>query len=945
MGNVPSNRDRQGFRGAIAATLLLLGLTVGSCLPASAFDAEATKFYEDAVKRLEKDDVPGAIIQLNNALQKDPGMLAAHVLLGKTRLRNADPAGAELSLEAALKLGVDRAEVTLLLAQAYSAQGKYDVLLERITPGGLPRQTQVEILVLRGNAQAESADLAGAMRSFEDALALDPRSIAAQLARANALVRTGQLPRAATLANEIVKSAPNESAAWTLRASVEHLKGNAPAALADYTKAISLDSGNLDARAAQAGLLLDVGRLEEADRAVADLQSASPRDPRGSYLRAVVASRKNDPDAERKALTDAVGLIDPAPKKVVSRYGQLLLVAGLSHYGLGNGEKAADYLAIYVKQNPRHVGPSKLLASIYLDRGDTARALGLLEPLQASAQSDPQFLSLLAAAYMADRRYSQAAPLLERAVKVSSGAPDLRSDFGVSLIASGQAELGYGQLQQALAKDPGQAHAGVLLTTWYLKRGQPKKALEVIDSVVRRDPRNVHATNLLGVVRVATGDRAGSRAAYEKALALDPRYQPALLNLVRLDVAEGKSEAARIRLTQMLKTNPNDGDAMFEFALLEEQARRPAEAIAWLEKARAIPRHRVNAGIYLTDLLIRQREFVRAVKIAKEVVSREPKDFRALFALTRAELAVGDSRGARQTLSVMSPLAGFDPDKNVEIARLQFAAGDRENAMYSLDKVLKSNADHPAALALLAEAEIASGDYVKAEQHARRVAERFPAQGIGPRLLGDLALVRNQFPAAITNYRAALAKEKNTDTALRLYRAHVLAGDPAKGLVFLDQWSRDNPDDLVALGVLADEYLRTGNVVAARSTYERLLQRNPENVGALNNLAQVAMRQGDKAALGYAERAYQLEKGDTAIIDTLGWALVRQGQLDRGIGLLRDARLRDASNPEIRYHLAAALAKAGREAEARSELKGILKDGVAFYELDDARKLETQLGR
>jgi len=290
-------------------------------------------------------------------------------------------------------------------------------------------------------------------------------------------------------------------------------------------------------------------------------------------------------------------------------------------------------------------------------------------------------------------------------------------------------------------------------------------------------------------------------------------------------------------------------------------------------------------------------------------------------------------------------LASFDPDKNVEIARLQFAAGDRENAMYSLDKVLNSNADHVAALALLTESEIASGDYVKAEQHARRIAERFPTQGIGPRLLGDLAVVRSQFPAAITNYRAALAKEKNTDTALRLYRAEALAGDSAKGLVFLDQWSRDNPDDLPALGVLADEYLRTGNLAAARSAYERLLQRSPENVSALNNLAQVAMRQGDKAALGHAERAFQLANGDTAVMDTLGWALVQQGQLDRGIGLLRDARLRDASNPEIRYHFAAALAKAGREAEARSELKGILKDGVAFYELDDARKLEARLGR
>ena len=88
------------------------------------------------------------------------------------------------------------------------------------------------------------------------------------------MLRTGQLTRAATAGDEMIKLAPNESAVWNLRASVAHLKGDLKAALADYAKAISLNSGNVDARAAQAGLLLDLGRLDEADRAVADLQTA-----------------------------------------------------------------------------------------------------------------------------------------------------------------------------------------------------------------------------------------------------------------------------------------------------------------------------------------------------------------------------------------------------------------------------------------------------------------------------------------------------------------------------------------------------------------------------------------------------------------------------------------------------------------------------------------------
>jgi Flp pilus assembly protein TadD len=143
---------------------------------------------------------------------------------------------------------------------------------------------------------------------------------------------------------------------------------------------------------------------------------------------------------------------------------------------------------------------------------------------------------------------------------------------------------------------------------------------------------------------------------------------------------------------------------------------------------------------------------------------------------------------------------------------------------------------------------------------------------------------------------------------------------------------------------LADAQVRKGDFAAARKNYERLLRDSRNDVEVLNNLAMVAFRQNDKAAVGYAERAYKLTTTHAPVLDTLGWILVRQGQLDRGIGLLREARTRDSANPEIRYHYAAALAQAGRDAEARAELREGLKQGAAFSELDDAKKLQLKLG-
>jgi Flp pilus assembly protein TadD len=65
----------------------------------------------------------------------------------------------------------------------------------------------------------------------------------------------------------------------------------------------------------------------------------------------------------------------------------------------------------------------------------------------------------------------------------------------------------------------------------------------------------------------------------------------------------------------------------------------------------------------------------------------------------------------------------------------------------------------------------------------------------------------------------------------------------------------------------------------------------------------------------------------------------KSGQTDRALQLLRDARLRDPNNSDTRYFLAAALAGAGRQSEAREELKTALQGGTGFASAKLAQEL------
>jgi Flp pilus assembly protein TadD len=71
--------------------------------------------------------------------------------------------------------------------------------------------------------------------------------------------------------------------------------------------------------------------------------------------------------------------------------------------------------------------------------------------------------------------------------------------------------------------------------------------------------------------------------------------------------------------------------------------------------------------------------------------------------------------------------------------------------------------------------------------------------------------------------------------------------------------------------------------------------------------------------------------------------LFKNGQADRALQFLRDARLRQPGNPEIAYHLAAALAQVGRKAEAKTELETALKSGNRFDGDEQAKALLKSL--
>ena len=112
----------------------------------------------------------------------------------------------------------------------------------------------------------------------------------------------------------------------------------------------------------------------------------------------------------------------------------------------------------------------------------------------------------------------------------------------------------------------------------------------------------------------------------------------------------------------------------------------------------------------------------------------------------------------------------------------------------------------------------------------------------------------------------------------------------------------------------------------------------------LSSYALLLQGLNDPAALGYAEKAAKLAPDQAQFADTYGWLLVLKGDLENGVRVLREARLRDPNNGLTRWHLASALVKSGRTAEARDELQAALASSMPPAPGPELSKLKAAVG-
>jgi tetratricopeptide (TPR) repeat protein len=156
-------------------------------------------------------------------------------------------------------------------------------------------------------------------------------------------------------------------------------------------------------------------------------------------------------------------------------------------------------------------------------------------------------------------------------------------------------------------------------------------------------------------------------------------------------------------------------------------------------------------------------------------------------------------------------------------------------------------------------------------------------------------------------------------------------------------------DQEFALFVQGSIFERQKKYDQAEQTFKRVLSVDPLNSSASNYLGYMLADRGVRLdeSIKYIQKALDLEPGNAAYLDSLGWAYFKMGRYDLAENPLEKAATRIQNDPTIHEHLGNLYLRQGKTGRAEEEWQRALKewpDAVSSdFDADQAKQLQKQL--
>jgi tetratricopeptide (TPR) repeat protein len=587
--------------------------------------------------------------------------------------------------------------------------------------------------------------------------------------------------------------------------------------------------------------------------------------------------------------------------------GRMLMLEGQYVEALAMLQKAADAA-------PNDPYPHLEIAALDLRIGRVEDAERQARQALSLGGKDPDVLRAVAEDLLAllDSRpdlLDQARGVLESLLALRPEDPDALQALGRIYLAAGDQQHAEEMFRRLVAAVPDARQASTQLLRLLMQRGKKADAAALLRDQLTREPDALETRLALADLLSDTGDHTGSVAVLKDA----PADQLPLADVQRRLAFElyrtGDVAAASALVDRLLATGPDLRLRLFRALLLEEQG-KDTEALKELEGLHAeLPRD-PEVGLSLARMLAREDKRNEARQLLEELL---------------ANLAAGGPEQQAVADRV-----------RLELAQLLVDEQRWTEALPVLDQ-LQARVGSTKATATLLRVDALVG-LGKKEQ---ALTELRPDSGLPPPALAAkraevlLSLKREDEAAA------ELAKLPNgAEGKAQAAEVYQRAGHHAQAIPLLLDLLAGDPESTDLRFRLGAAYERTGQTPQAVATFQELLRRSPDNHMALNYLGYMWAEKGQNLpeALKMVQRALELDPGNAAYVDSLGWIYFRLGELPQAIQQLERAAQLLPGDGTVQEHLGDALRAAGKMPEARTAYRRALALGD-----DNATEVQRKL--
>lgn len=453
---------------------------------------------------------------LDREIVKDsPNFILARLQLAELAVQAKNYDEANRQLAEVSKVRPRDVQLLMIKARMQLDQKKPDEAIKSLEMAAKYEPNIPSIHYLMGIAYTQSGNLQRAQSSFEQAIGIDAKFVDADTALAELMLARGQPDNALINLDAASKIAPGRPDIYLLKGAAYLMKGNAKEAKAALGQFITMSPNSPTGYSRMGFICLNEKNLPEAEKSFEKSLSIAYTFDALDGLTTVYRLRGD----QNKAIERIKGELAKGER------AELYLILGRNYMEMGDSQQAETNLRKTLALDPQNYGAYVVLGSLYAKTNKSELALREYESAVKVRPKEPALWTMIGMIYQQQNNPTEARAAYEKALDAEPNAGVAANNLALIYSDAGDYDKALELARRAKVAMPDLPAVTDTLGWLYYKRGLFDMAKPLLQEAAAKEPGNAEFRLHYGAALLSKGDKQKAKTEVMAALKLNPAFK------------------------------------------------------------------------------------------------------------------------------------------------------------------------------------------------------------------------------------------------------------------------------------------------------------------------------------------------------------------------------------------------------------------------------------